>query len=363
MHPKSLHILISPLDWGLGHATRCIPVILEILKAGHKITLAGYGRSLIMLKKEFPLLESIELQGFSPSYPRKGNLILHLLMHLPMFLKSIIHEHIELRKLISRYHFDIIISDNRYGLWNKNIRSILITHQVMIKTPKGFKFAEYLLYRISCLFISRFDTCWIPDFAEYPGLSGDFTHKYPLPANAEFIGPLTRFQRSDTLPHQYSGKGHIVVIISGPEPQRSIFEDLVTNQLSALNQTAIIISGKPELDKIVDSPGNLTILTHLTTDELQSVIVSSKLIVCRSGYSSLMDLQGLGVKALFIPTPGQTEQLYLAELHHNSGTVLWRKQENLNLNVDIEEAMAYPGFIKNTQESNLKLVIAGLKKK
>jgi UDP:flavonoid glycosyltransferase YjiC (YdhE family) len=363
MQPKPLHILISPLDWGLGHAARCIPIFSRLIEAGHKVTLAGYGRSLIMLRKEFPLLQSIEMPGFSPSYPGSGNLVLHLFLRLPQFIGTMVREHHHLKKLISQHHFDIIISDNRYGFRNKNLRSILITHQVMIKTPDWLRFAEFLLYCVSRLLISRFDECWIPDDKESPGLSGDLSHKYPLPANAKFIGPLSRFQITEQFANIEITERKITAIISGPEPQRSIFEALVTKQLRELDQPAIIIGGKPESVEIPDKTSYLSISPYLGSAELQSAISASSLVICRSGYSSVMDLQTLGVKALFVPTPGQTEQIYLAKLYQEAGRALWRTQENLNLKTDIPEAIKYPGFIKKQTGNGLLDTIGALKKK
>ena len=363
MQPKPLHILISPLDWGLGHASRCIPIIRQLTYAGHKVTMAGSGRSLILLQQEFPHLESFEIQGFSPSYSNSGNMVLNMLLLLPRFISTIICEHHELKKLIRQYHFDIIISDNRYGLWNKKVRSILITHQVMIKTPAWLRLIEYPLYRVSRLLISRFDTCWIPDDKESPGLSGDLSHKYPLPDNAVFIGPLSRFEKPENFPERRSVEGNITAIISGPEPQRSIFEDALKKQLAGLNQNAIIISGKPESEETAVVDGKLTILPHLSVNEMSYVFDSSSVVICRSGYSSIMDLQAMGAKALFVPTPGQTEQIYLAQLHQKSGTAIWKAQENLNLNTDIENALIYKGFKKNKPGSGLSEAIADLKKK
>lgn len=363
MQQKPLHILISPLDWGLGHASRCIPVIDQLIKAGHKVTIAGYGRSIILLQKEFPHLNSIEMQGFSPSYSKAGNMVLHLLMLLPHFMGSIFREHRNLKKLLTQYSFDIIISDNRYGFWNKQICSIFITHQVMIKTPAWLRFAEYPLYRISRMLICNFDECWIPDYKESPGLSGYLTHKYPLPKNAKFIGPLSRFQKPETLSDKKPDDVKITAIISGPEPQRSLFEDLIAKQLNESNHSSTIVSGKPESEKAVIANARLTILPHLSTAKMCSLISSSSLVICRSGYSSVMDLHVLGVKALFVPTPGQTEQIYLAELHQNAGAVLWREQESLNLKVDIGAALKFTGFIYTTAELSINATVADLKKK
>ncbi|MEI8048094.1 MAG: glycosyltransferase [Bacteroidota bacterium] len=363
MPPKPLHFLICPLDWGLGHAARCIPVIRLLTRQGHKVTLAGYGRSLILLKKEFPLLECIELKGFSPSYPRSGKMVLQLLLLLPQFVFSIIREHRQLKKLVEKYHFDIVISDNRYGLWNKNTTSILITHQVMIKTPGWLRFMEYPLYLVSRLLISRFDECWIPDYAEHPGLSGDLSHKYPIPGNAKFIGPLSRFQPPENAEKKYPEERKITVIISGPEPQRTIFEEIITRQLNDLDFVATILCGKPELVERSLASSKLTILSHLETNDLQSLIASSSLVICRSGYSSIMDMNVLGAKALFVPTPGQTEQIYLALLHEQTGTALWRTQEKLNLKADIAEALKYKGFDRSSANISLETAISGLKKK
>lgn len=363
MVPKPLHILVSPLDWGLGHASRCIPLIRQLVDVGHRVTLAGRGRSLVLLQKEFPSLEIIETDGFSPSYSRSGNMVLHLFMLLPKFITSIYQDHRFLKKYIYRYNFDVVISDNRYGLWNNNIRSILITHQVMIKAPYWLRFAEYPLYLASRMLISRFDECWIPDAAESPGLSGDLSHKYPLPANAKFIGPLSRFQQSEQRTKNQSESQKIVVIISGPEPQRSLFEELILKQLAGSNYAVTIISGKPEIENAPVSENNITILPHLAAKELSSLITSSLLVICRSGYTSVMDLHALGAKALFVPTPGQTEQIYLAELLQNKGVALWRTQKELNLNADIEKAFQFSGFNTSIALTLLKEAITDLKKK
>lgn len=364
MHTKPFHVLISPLDWGLGHASRCIPIIRQLIVVGHRVTIAGFGRSLALLQKEFPQLESIELKGFSPSYSEHGNTILHLFLLLPKFVATIFLEHYTLKKLISHYKFDIIISDNRYGLWNKKVKNILITHQVMIKTPSWLRFGEYLIYRISCLMIGRFDECWIPDYKESPGLSGDLSHKYPVPGNAKYIGPLSRFQQSEKDPVNTHGEGEILAIVSGPEPQRSIFEDILIKHLSGLNQPSTIITGKPELTETRVLNGTLTITPHVSVGEMSSLITSSSIVICRSGYSSIMDLHALGAKALFVPTPGQTEQLYLAEFHHKAGITMWKLQEQLNIKVDVADALNYTGFkVKSPFTQDMAAAVANLKKK
>ncbi len=363
MQPKPLHILISPLDWGLGHASRCIPLIRYLISQGHRVTLAGSGRSLKMLQIEFPNLKSIVVPGFSPTYSMSGNTILHLFLSIPGFLKSMVSEHCAIRKLLNAEHIDIVISDNRYGFRHKSVKSILITHQVMIKTPGWLRFAEYPLYRLSRLLISRFDECWIPDDAQKPGLSGDLSHKYKLPGNAGFIGPLSRFENRDLACEQSPADRNIVAIISGPEPQRSIFEELVTQQLREMDVTALIVGGKPESSSTGNTGTKPEILPYMETESLGKAIHSASLVICRSGYSSAMDLQALGAKALFVPTPGQTEQEYLARLYHQQGIALSRQQEQMNLPSDIKEASAYAGFKKKAVTEKYKTVLDALQKK
>ena len=363
MQAKPLHILISPLDWGLGHASRCIPLIRHLIILGHRVTIAGSGRSLKMLQIEFPDLKSIEIPGFSPTYSRSGSTLLHLFLLIPAFLKSIVSEHRALCKILNTERIDIVISDNRYGMRLKSVKSILITHQVMIKTPLWMRFAEYPLYRFSRLLISRFDECWIPDDAQKPGLSGDLSHKYKLPGNARFIGPLSRFENWNLPCEQSPSDRKIIAIISGPEPQRSIFEELLTKQLREMDVPALIVGGKPELTSTGNSGSKPEILPYMATITLGKAILSAPLVICRPGYTSVMDLQALGAKALFVPTPGQTEQEYLAGLYNQLGIALCRQQEKLNLPTDIKQASGFTGFKKENTFEKYKTVLDTLRKK
>jgi len=363
MQPKPLHILISPLDWGLGHASRCIPLIRHLTSLGHRVTIAGSGRSLIMLQSEFPPLNCIEIPGFSATYSRSGNTLFHLFLLLPRFLKALVSEHHALQKILKTEHIDIVISDNRYGFRHKSVKSIIITHQVMVKTPGWMKFAEYPLYRFSRLLISPFDECWIPDSGQKPGLSGDLSHKYQFPKNASFIGPLSRFENWKPFDGQSPAERKFLAIISGPEPQRSIFEELVIRQLRNMDVAAMIVGGKPEAKSSNTIKAKLEILPYLATEQLAAAILSSSIIICRPGYSSVMDLQALGAKALFVPTPGQTEQEYLAGLYSQHGIALSRQQEKLNLSADLKEAQEFAGFKKKTTDEKYKTVLDALRKK
>lgn len=342
-------ILICPLNWGLGHATRCIPVIRLLLEKNADVIIAADGRPLELLKKEFPQLEFIYLKGYNIRYPEKGSMILKIFFSAPKIFWGIYKEHLSVKKIVRTKKIDVIISDNRFGCWNKKIKSIFITHQLMIKSL----FAEKLIRRLNLYFIKKYDECWLPDFSETENLSGELSHKYTLPKNTFFVGPLSRFNSiiaKEVRPKQSFNE--IMVIISGPEPQRTIFEKLIQEQTKQTNLKALIVCGKTELEHKKETAGNIEIVTHLKADEMQSAILNAEIIITRSGYSTVMDLATLGKKAIFIPTPGQTEQEYLAEYLMSKKIAYCVSQKQFNLSKALLESINYKGFevIKKVNE-------------
>jgi len=339
-------ILICPLDWGLGHATRCIPVIRAFLEQQAEVLIAADGRPYELLKREFPSLQFIRLEGYNVRYPSSGSMAVSMLLSVPKILAGIKREHRELEKIIQQYKIDTVVSDNRYGCWNKNVRSIFITHQLMVKSPV----AEGLLHRIIRSYIKKYDECWIPDHARENNLSGDLSHKYPLPGNAFFIGPLSRFNA--TAQPEQTAQYDVMAIISGPEPQRSIFEKRVSEQLFQSNLKALIVFGIPEGKAGREKKGRLEMASHLGAEEMEKAIRSSSLIISRSGYSTVMDLAALAKKAVFIPTPGQTEQEYLAHYFSEKKVAYFQEQSEFNLDKALKEAEKYSGF-KNIETDDL----------
>ncbi|MBI9069099.1 MAG: glycosyl transferase family 28 [Salinivirgaceae bacterium] len=310
---KKETVLICPLNWGLGHATRDVPIIKQILSEGSKVIIAGSGYSLQFLKNEFPQLQSIELSGFKISYASKQFFLLWILLQLPFFGISIIKEHYQLKKIIKQYKITKVISDNRYGLWNKKIKSVLITHQVFIQLPRSVKVFEPALHWFTRRLITKFDKCWIPDYEDLnTSLSGKLSHGKNLPKNIKYIGPLSRFQNYQ--PHQeivIENYPDILAIISGPEPQRTIFEKQLFERFKKSEKAVLMVCGKPSVSIIENHYKNIKKVDHLNSEELYFYLKNCKQIICRSGYSSIMDLHVLNVRAELSPTPGQTEQAYL----------------------------------------------------
>jgi len=309
---EKARILVCPLNWGLGHATRCIPLIKSFIEKKMDVTIAGEGDSLKLLKDEFPDLACINFPSFKIKYPIHIPISLKIILLLPYYLFWIIKEHNQLKKIIKSHKIDIVISDNRYGLWNKNIYTIFITHQLLIKMPKALKIIEYPVHLLIKQIIKKYNKCWIPDEAGQNNFSGDLSHKYKLPINAEFIGVLTRFNNLDK-PRILSQKYEIVVVLSGPEPYRTILQKMLFDKILESKRKAIIIMGLLKKDKAQTTIKNITLISHLPTNLFSEILSSAKYIICRSGYSSIMDLIGLCRNAILIPTPGQTEQEYLAK--------------------------------------------------
>ncbi|MEI7504475.1 MAG: hypothetical protein WCJ61_14440 [Paludibacter sp.] len=309
-----MKILICPLNWGLGHATRCVPIIQQLIAEGHELVLVSDGFPLQFLRQEFPSIRIIELPSYPIQYSDGKSQVAAMFRSFPAIVKGIINEHNWLKKLLRNEHFDQIISDNRFGMWNKKVHSIYITHQLMIKMPKGLKLFEPLVWLMHRCIINRYNECWIPDTNENGGLSGDLSHKYPLPRNAKFIGILSRFKNIKKI--QPNTNFEVVAVLSGVEPQRTMLEKELIQRYNTAKHQTIIVMGQPREVKKEIKIGNITFVSHLSSIELAEVLVGAKHIISRSGYSTIMDLATLNClqKAELIPTPGQTEQEYLFQL-------------------------------------------------
>lgn len=347
---QNKRILICPLDWGLGHATRCIPIIRYLIENEFKVIIAADNRPLELLKKEFPSSEFLQLPGYEVNYSEKIPMIWSIFFSIPRIIKGICREHISLKKIIKNNNIDLVISDNRYGLWSKKIPCVFITHQLLIKSP----FAEKILFKINKYFINKYNECWVPDRGGNDNLSGDLAHYFPLQKNTFFIGALSRFSSSLSVEENRKEVLDVMVILSGTEPQRSVFEKIILQQLKHTSLKTLIVRGIPETGTSVKD-GNIEIISHLKTPEMLRAILSAKIIIARSGYSTIMDLATLGKKAIFVPTPGQTEQEYLAEYHCKNQTAFTTKQEDFDLTRALEESRKYRGFEKLMSNEEFKI--------
>ena len=336
------HVLICPLDWGLGHASRMIPVIRRLTGEGHSITIGGSGKSAQLLRLTFPDSAHISIPSVTIRYSGQGIwLILSLILRLPAMLFSIWHEHQLLNKEVIRLGINEVISDNRYGMYNRHTHNIIVTHQISPILPRFFRWAEYPLYRIIRSQINRFHECWIPDYADGSNLTGKLSHRFKLPDNARYIGILSRFSGDQkTSDNPEFEKYHLVIVLSGPQPQLKNFSRLVIQQVGKVSVKALVITGLQDNDPWTnDNLEGLMIVSHLPPDDFKRALLHADIIICRSGYSSIMDLVALGKSAILVPTPGQTEQEYLASYLTGKKMFAFVKQSKLDLSDVLQSAV------------------------
>lgn len=357
MNDLKKNILICPLNWGLGHATRCVPIIRAILESGQNPIIAADKAPLDFLKIEFPHLTFIKLPGFEPTYSKGNSQIFKLLKSIPNALKNFKKEHIEIEKIVDDYNIGTIISDNRFGCWSKKVHSIYITHQLHIQVPRVFKWTYPIINQLHKNYIKKYDELWIPDCEREPSLSGVLSHPADLKIRTKYIGFLSRFSSEI---QENKKEIDYLAILSGPEPQRTIFENIIIKQAYETDCKIVILRAKPDCDKLPDNiPNNLTLFNHVDDKSFIELISKAKNIICRSGYSSLMDLITLNKNAYLVPTPGQTEQEYLAEYLSNKGLFNYCNQKNFKLkNVKIPD-VEIKKYLKNDKniEEFIKLIV------
>ncbi len=330
-----MKVLLAPLDWGLGHATRCIPLITSMLEKGWHVTVAGEGPSLALLKEEFPELEFLHLKGYRVNYPRSRTwFTLWMVAQTPKLAWVIAQEQRWLKRLMKQRTFDLIISDNRYGLYHSTVPSVILTHQLRIYTGWG-TLADQVVNAFTNRYIRRFQQCWIPDVEQGLGIAGRLSHPEQLPSNARYIGPLSRLH-----PFALPSSDQIVITLSGPEPQRTLLEERIIAQARELPYRFLIVRGLPQKDVLLPPQSRIRFINHLNAHELAREIAISQMVICRSGYSSVMDLIRMGKKAVLIPTPGQTEQELIAQHVFQKGWFLTQEQSAFNLSTAITDCLS-----------------------
>ena len=362
-------VIVAPLNWGLGHATRCIPIIQALEQAGATVILASDGGALDLLRREFPHLRSLELPAYNIQYPFRS-MVISMFFQGHKILRGCILEYFYLKKLLKTEKIDVVISDNRFGFFNRRVKSIFMTHQVQILIP--IRFLQPFVNAVNHFFIRRFDALWIPDVPENPNLAGDLAHGFFVEKLAKiltikYLGTLSRMKYFET-----EIKYHAIIVLSGPEPQRTLLEEKILIQLDKLidsNNSFLEKNGNgtPQYfdqfclvrgvsDRKLDvqnikNADKIEIHNVLIGKELNQKIMESDAVICRSGYSSLMDLVALQKRAILIPTIGQTEQEYLAaELAHQNRFIC-QQQDALDLKHALSELPKTQGFTDFLQEA------------
>ena len=315
-----MKILIAPLNWGLGHATRCVPLVRQYLERGDEVVLGGDGESLLLLQRHFPQLRVIQLPSLELRYAANDQQRGFYLRAIPALLRFTIADHYYLRQQLAIEHFDLIISDNRFGLFTRQTRCVYITHQLYVRLPRRLRIFQPLARAIHACVFKRYHEVWVPDFANSENsLAGELCHGGCFDTYVKYIGPLSRFASSEGTPKELrrNSEYSVVAILSGLEPQRSIFEQAILERYTNTPDKVLIVRGKVAEAHTIISRNNITMVASLSDQALLEVMEQATTIIARSGYSTIMDLAVLGLlhKAELHPTPGQSEQEYLASLH------------------------------------------------
>lgn len=332
MNDEKKKVLICPLGWGLGHASRVIPIIDSFLKSGHEVIVAGDDLQLALLSKRFEGIRTINFPSFEVRFSKRKSQLLPLIWIAIRLPYHIIKEHFVLNRLIKQHEIDIVISDNRYGLWNKNVKTIFITHQLKVFFPKPFQFLEPVGERFIRYLAEKYDSCWISDISGLDNLAGELSHPRKLPSNGKYVGLLSRFTGIEI--NQNGRNWDLVGVVSGPSPHREMFIEEIEKLSLKHNLKTLIIKGKPDERAEIIEKNGIWYASHLNDSTFAMVLLSSKYLIFRAGYCSLMDLVVLGIRCMIVPTPGQTEQIYVAEYLSNKGLFKTCKQseiENINI--------------------------------
>ncbi|HMJ67477.1 MAG TPA: glycosyltransferase [Cyclobacteriaceae bacterium] len=328
-------VLICPLNWGLGHATRCIPVIRELERSGCEVLIAGDGDSLALLKIEFPSNRFFELPSYGISYSARIPLVLHFFSLAPKVIAAIKKERHAVSDIVAREKIDFIISDNRYGCYHPKVPSAIIIHQLNLRASPFSRLANHY----NETFIKQFRECWVPDLPDH-SLSGDLSANKNIAH--KFIGPLSRMKKSKS-----AVSLQVLGLVSGPEPHRTALDNVLRDHLTRSGLSFKVVRGLPS-----QAPGEGDMISHLPSGQLNGLIESAEVVISRSGYSTIMDLAALHKKAIFIPTPGQTEQLYLAQEMQRKKIAPMVLQKKLSLQTAMEQLKDYTGFREDYFSNN-----------
>lgn len=351
---KTKRILIAPLDWGLGHTSRCIPIIMHLQSLGHHVIVAGNSWQRQFIKRSLPNTETIGLEGYEVSYSKRGaGFMFSMFRQMPNLLKTVRRENDWLIEQSAQVQFDGIISDNRYGLFHKRIPSVIMTHQLAVRTGMG-KAANAILRKLHYKYLQHFNKCWVVDVNGTECLGGKLSHPKSIPDNAEYIGLLSQLEAKKT-----NDGGHLLVLLSGPEPQRSLLSDILWKQLVSYKGNVVFVEGRNDASGRNMIPGHVTYHKQLTKTELQPLLEDAGIVICRSGYSTLMDLVALGKKAIIIPTPGQTEQVYLGRYLHEQGVFYSTPQKGFKLQKSLDAVQQFPFHKLSLQDpfSQYKVIV------
>jgi len=321
------HRLITILDWGLGHASRCVPLVKTWQTEGKRVTVASAGSALMLLKASLEGVDFIELPPYAVRYPTRS-MIWNMGIQSPRLWGVMRKEQRIINDYARREKVDLIVSDGRFGCWSETVKSVWLAHQLQIQHRQPW-LAWVMNSGYHTFVRQHFAEVWVPDLEGEESLAGDLARPIAgLPHR--YLGPLSRFadhklETTEKIPYQW------LALLSGPEPQRSYLEEELITCLKALDVPALLVRGVPGSTQPTPITANLSIVDWLLGDQLAATIAQAEQLVCRSGYSTLLDAYHWNKPLLLVPTPGQTEQEYLAKYWASRGWAAWQEQGEVRL--------------------------------
>ncbi len=314
--------LVAPLNWGLGHASRCVPLVQRFLDEGHEVILGGDGESLTLLRRQFPKLRYTCLAPLRLRYSSSRRQVWAMLKAMPGLIAWAVKDHAMLRALLREEKIDLVVSDNRFGLYADGVETVYITHQLHIFLPSPWRWLEPLAARLHARIYTHFNKVWVPDYEDLrQSLAGElshppksFVHRTSSLCTLSYVGPLSRFDKPEYRTMVPVTTYETVVVLSGLEPQRTMLEKELLARYRGGGQRVLMVQGLLNRPNTRIKRGNITVVPSMTDRELVPLLLGAQRIIARAGYSTIMDMEALGLiqKAELIPTPGQPEQEYLA---------------------------------------------------
>ena len=337
-----LRVLFAVHDWGLGHATRCLVLIRGLLDAGHSVAVLSYGRALALLRQELSgQCEFIELKDIpKPLSRRAAGFYIKMSLSLPWVFLTFRRERQTVARLCRQHRYDRIVSDSRFGVVHPEVPSFYLLHSLRQIIPGRPRRLEHMVELSQQRLLADARKVLVPDHPQYR-LAGDLCHGVDTSwkARVDYIGILSSVERQAAEPDIDT-----FISVSGAEPQRTLFERLVLQQAPRLPGRVVVALGQPDAAVQTRHEGRLTVYSYLDRHQQQAFMNRARLVVTRSGYTTLMELAELGKPALLVPTVGQSEQEYLARYHEQQGHLHAVTQRCLDLPRDIERARGYAGL-------------------
>ena len=338
-----MKVLVAPLDWGLGHATRCVPVIREFLRKGAEVEIAVVKANAAFFREMFPEVRQRIAPSYNIVYPKHGyNMALWLIKKSSHLNAVIRFEHRFAEEMVERHGYDIIVSDNRFGFYSTKAHSVYMTHQRRIAFPAALSALEGLGIRWHNSLMKHFDEVWVPDEERFRGYAGALSHVEGCPVPVKFVGLLSRFADFDVKKaadcangaaktrEGHTGK-NVFAIVSGVEPARTQFETELREILPKIPGQHVMALGKPQKGTHSWTEGNIEFHNHMPTEEFARAVKNADWVISRGGYSTIMDMAYLGARCIFVPTPGQYEQVSLAKELASSGYAVHIPAQELSL--------------------------------